>query len=75
MTFFQREIYKYNPSTDECKLNYKSLHDLAMFIYNYNAAKAYRSLGITKDMLDKERQEKLSLLKRKFNKKKIKKKH
>ena len=61
--FFQREIYKYNPSTDECKLNYKSLHDLAMFVYNYNAAKAYRSLGITKDMLDKERQEKLSLLK------------
>ena len=42
--FFQREIYKYNPSTDEYKLN-------------------YRSLGITKDMLDKERQEKLSLLK------------
>lgn len=62
MTFF-KEKYKYNPSTDECKLNYKSLHDLAMFIYNYNAAKAYRSLGITKDMLDKERQEKLSLLK------------
>ena len=61
--FFQREIYKYNPSTDECKLNYKSLHDLAMFVYNYNAAKAYRTLGITKDMLDKERQEKLSLLK------------
>lgn len=61
--FFQREIYKYNPSTNECKLNYKSLHDLAMFVYNYNAAKAYRSLGITKDMLDKERQEKLSLLK------------
>ena len=34
-----------------------------MFVYNYNAAKAYRSLSITKDMLDKERQEKLSLLK------------
>ena len=36
---------------------------MTFFKDNYNATKAYRTLGITKDMLDKERQEKLSLLK------------
>ena len=36
-------------TTGELKLNYKPLHDLAMFIYNYEKTKSKEENGITKE--------------------------
>ena len=34
--FYMKEIYEFDKKTGEMKLKYKSLHDLAMFVYNYD---------------------------------------
>lgn len=62
--FLEREIYRYNHDTKTTTLNYKGLHDLAMFVYSYTAYEAYMALGKTKTVLKEERYEKLNNLKR-----------
>lgn len=37
--FYKDTVYDINYKTGETKIKYKSLHDLAMFIYNYNQTK------------------------------------
>lgn len=64
--FLEREIYKYNSDTKATTLNYKGLHDLAMFVYSYTAYEAYMALGKSKNSLREERYEKLNNLKKSF---------
>ena len=47
--FYMKEISKYDYSTGEVKINYKSFHDLAMFIQSYEIAKLKEENGITKE--------------------------
>ena len=47
--FYIREVSKIDKTTGELKLNYKPLHDLAMFIYNYEKTKSKEENGITKE--------------------------
>ena len=61
--FFQREIYKYNPSTDECKLNYKSLHDLAMFCFTYEINSIRKEINISSKEKEENRIKMLNSLK------------
>lgn len=76
--FIERELYRYDTNNNKYKFNYKSLHDLAMFVYNYDAYKAYETLGYTKRSLTLEKKERLldlkkTLTKEEKTKKKIKK--
>lgn len=48
--FYQNEIFKNNYETGEVTLKYKSLHDLAMFIYSYINSKKNDVLGISQSM-------------------------
>ncbi len=76
--FIERELYRYHTTSGTYKLNYKSLHDLAMFVYNYDAYKAYETLGYNKSIITAEKKERLIDLKKSLtssskSKKKIKK--
>lgn len=50
--FFKDTVYEINYKTGETKLKYKSLHDLAMFIYNY-----LQTRELTKDEIERYKQE------------------
>lgn len=76
--FLERELYRYDTTSGKYKFNYKGLHDLAMFVYNYDAYKAYETLGYNKSTITNERRERLLELKKSLtssakSKKKIKK--
>jgi len=45
--FIIKEIYKENKETGEVSIKYKSLHDLAMFVYNYEKNKDLEEKGIS----------------------------
>lgn len=45
--FVLKEIYKENRETGEVSIKYKSLHDLAMFVYNYEKNKDLEEKGIS----------------------------
>ena len=70
--FYYKEVFRID-STGEVKLNYRSLHDLAIFTYNYDKIRNRREVGIT-DSEDKiERELTLKMLSSILsNKKKIK---
>lgn len=71
--FIERELYRYDNTSGKYKLNYKSLHDLAMFVYNYDAYKAYETLGYNKSIITTEKKERLIDLKKSLTKTKTKK--
>lgn len=50
--FFKDTVYDINFKTGETKLKYKSLHDLAMFIYNY-----LQTRELTKEEIERHKQE------------------
>ena len=56
--FIIREIYNKPDENGELKLKYKSLHDLAMFVFNYVSNKERNKLGISYNMekITKERE-------------------
>lgn len=71
--FIERELYRYDNTSGKYKLNYKSFHDLAMFVYNYDAYKAYETLGYNKSTINNEKKERLIDLKKSLTKTKTKK--
>jgi len=48
--FFLNEIYSSDKNSGEAKIKYKSLHDLAMFVYNYVHKKDLLSQGTTVEL-------------------------
>ena len=56
--FVFKEVYDKPDENGEVKLKYKSLHDLAMFLFNYVSTKERHSLGISdvSEKLDREKQ-------------------
>ena len=61
--FVLREVYDKPDENGELKIKYKSLHDLAMFIFNYVSKKERSRLGISdnSEKLDREKHEKGSI--------------
>lgn len=57
-SFIENEIYSYDKTGNET-LKYKSLHDLAMFVYNYIHNKELSNSGITKKMDNDNKKKKL----------------
>lgn len=57
--FVNRELYYVVKSTGELRLKYKSLHDLAMFIYNYVNKKEQEKLGQTDESFNVQRKQTL----------------
>ena len=46
--FITREVFKINRDTGEVSVKYKSLHDLAMFTYNYSNKKKDNKVNLLK---------------------------
>lgn len=68
--FFKDTVYDINYKTGETKIKYKSLHDLAMFIYNYSQTKELTKEEI--EIYKEQRQKELSTLQESLSPKKEK---
>lgn len=60
--FFRNEIFTREDENGSCEIKYKSLHDLAMFVFNYISLVEKRSMGITKDVENSKRKFALTCL-------------
>lgn len=71
--FLISEVYNNNYRTGSCTLKYKSLHDLAMFCYNYELNEIRKELSLSNEEIEQNRIRSLNGLKKNKPKKLLRK--